>query len=295
MRTIGVDPARQIAQEATKTGVLTLPEFFSANLAQEIRKEYGPARIVAANNVFAHADNLADIIVGVNTLLAEDGVFVFEVSYLVDIVNNFLFDTVYHEHVSYHSITPLVRFFERLGMQLFDVERIPTKGGSIRGFAQRLQGRSRQVKPIVFELMDLEKAEGFIAPGVFRDFAKAIDLRKDALNGYLDHALAQGKLVAGYGASVTVTTLLWHFALTRKISFLLDDNPRKRGLYSPGCHIPVMPSAEIYIKRPDHVVILAWQYSNPIIAKHQKFLEEGGSFVIPLPELRIVEKQTASL
>ena len=137
MRVLGVDPAREIARQATKAGVPTLPEFFTSAMAPSIRAEHGPAAVVAANNVFAHADDLADIVKGVRELLADDGVFVFEVSYLADIVDKFLFDTVYHEHVSYHSISPLARFFERLSMQLFDVRRIDSKGGSIRGFAQR--------------------------------------------------------------------------------------------------------------------------------------------------------------
>jgi len=285
---VGVDPAQQIAAAATAKGILTLPEFFSSALADEIRSRHGPASVVAANNVFAHSDNLADIVRGIRTLLADDGVFVFENSYLVDIVDRFLFDTVYHEHVSYHSIAPLKTFFERLGMQLIDVQRIASKGGSIRGFAQRLPEGKRPVAPIVAELLAMESARGFGQPQVYREYAQAIDARKQALTRLLEGARAQGKTVAGYGASTTVTTLMWHFDLTDKIDFLADDNPRKEGLYSPGCHVPVVASKEIYSRRPDYVIILAWNYAQPIIDRHRRFLEEGGKFVVPLPDLRVV-------
>jgi SAM-dependent methyltransferase len=288
-KVVGVDPAQRIAAAATAKGIPTLPEFFSGALAEEIRSRHGAASLVTANNVFAHSDQLADIVRGIRTLLADDGVFVFEVSYLVDIVDRFLFDTVYHEHVSYHSIAPLKTFFERLGMQLIDVQRIASKGGSIRGFAQRLPEGKRPVAPVVAELVAMESARGFGQPQVYSEYARAIDARKQALTRLLDGARAQGKTVAGYGASTTVTTLMWHFGLTDKIDFLADDNPRKEGLYSPGCHVPVVASKEIYSRRPDYVIILAWNYAQPIIDRHRRFLEEGGKFVIPLPDLRVVE------
>jgi SAM-dependent methyltransferase len=288
LRVLGIDPARRIAEEATAKGVMTLPEFFSEKLAHSIRAQYGPAAVLAANNVFAHADNLADIVCGIRALLADDGVFVFEVSYLVDIVDRLLFDTIYHEHVSYHSIAPLKRFFERLGMQLFDVQRISSKGGSIRGFAQRLPEGKRPVAPIIGELLEIEARRGFMELEVYREFGEAIELRKAALIRVVDEVRAAGKRIAGYGASTTVTTLIWHFELTDQLEFLADDNPRKHGLFSPGCHIPVLPSDELYARKPDYVIILAWNFSAPIIKRHRRFLDEGGKFVIPLPELRIV-------
>jgi SAM-dependent methyltransferase len=287
-RVLGVDPARRIAEAATARGINTLSEFFDESIAKSILKEYGPASLVTANNVFAHADDLAEIVRGIHTLLGEDGVFVFEVSYLVDIVDRFVFDTVYHEHVSYHSIEPLTRFFESLNMELFDVQRISSKGGSIRCFAQRKPGGTHKVAPIVGELLKYEQSRGFGKLEIYRKYSDAISLHKANLNKLINELKATGKSIAGYGASTTVTTLLWHFELTDKLDFLADDNPLKQGLFSPGCHIPVLSSADLYVRHPDYVIILAWNYAEQIIKRHQRFIEEGGKFIIPLPELRII-------
>ena len=288
LKVLGVDPARRIAEEATARGIPTLPEFFGSKLAETLRKEHGPASIIAANNVFAHADNLAEIVQGIRTMLDDDGVFIFEVSYLPDIVDRFLFDTVYHEHVSYHSIVPLTRFFERLGMQLFDVQRINSKGGSIRGFAQRAPEGRHAVTSRVKELIAEENRRGFHQPAIYREYGAAIEARKAAVAKVVDEARARGKTVAGYGASTTVTTLMWHFDLTQKLEFLVDDNPFKHGLFAPKCHLPVLSSEELYTRRPDYVVILAWNFSDPIMKRHQRYVDEGGTFVIPLPELKVV-------
>ena len=294
MNVLGIDPAREIARQATQGGVPTLPEFFGSAVASSIRGEHGPASVIAANNVFAHADDLADIVNGVRDLLADDGIFVFEVSYLVDIIDKFLFDTVYHEHVSYHSVSPLARFFERLGMQLFDVQRIASKGGSIRGFAQRRAGGKRTQTAAVRDMIALEQQRGLGSLEPYRAYERRIGERKKALLDFLEKDSVRGALIAGYGASTTTTTLTWHFELTRKLAFLADDNPHKHGLFSPGVHVPVVPSEELYVRRPDYVIVLAWIYAEPIIKRHRRFLEEGGKFIIPLPELKVVGQPRAA-
>jgi SAM-dependent methyltransferase len=288
MRVLGIDPARDIAKMATDSGIETIPEFFNSKVAKRIRNDYGGAAVFCANNVFAHADNLTDVVIGIQDVLADDGIFVFEVSYLVDIVDNLLFDTVYHEHVSYHSVSPLSKFFKRMGMQLIDVQRIASKGGSIRGFAKRSPEGKHPVRSIVGQLIAIENSRGFDQISLYREYAIRIQQRKLALNEYLDSEIAQGKMIAGYGASTTTTTLMWHFDLTRKLAFVADDNPVKQGLYCPACHIPVVPSEELYVRRPDRVVILAWQYAAPIIRKHERFTKGGGKFVVPLPELVVI-------
>jgi len=295
MQVLGVDPASRIAKEATDRGIPTLPEFFTSSIAENIRKEHGAAKIVTANNVFAHADDLADIVKGIRLLLSDDGFFVFEVSYLLDIVDQFLFDTVYHEHVSYHSVLPLKKFFESIGMQLFEINRISSKGGSIRGVAQRIPEGKRDVQPIIGELSTIEVDRGLNKSEIFKKYSHAIEERKDVLNKFLDEAINEGKIIAGYGASTTVTTLMNHFLLTEKIKFLVDDNTEKHNTYSPASHIPVLPSDIIYEKKPDYIVILAWQYAEPIMKKHKRYIEGGGQFIIPLPEFVLINEHTLDI
>jgi len=287
LRVLGIDPASEIAKSATEAGVTTLPLFFTSNLGRKIRQEHGPAGFVTANNVFAHSDSLPDMADGIRELLAENGVFIFEVSYLVDILEKKLFDTVYHEHLCYHSIKPLVSFFQRHGMELFDVERLPTKGGSIRGFVQR-NGGPRKPTPIVSELLDLETRMGLSQIEVFKKFAADLNAIKTELLALVCKLKAEGKTIAGYGASATVTTLIYNFELGSFLSFLADDNPSRHGWYSPGWHIPVLPSQMLCERKPDYVIILAWQYAQPITKKNQKYAEAGGHFILPLPEVRVI-------
>jgi SAM-dependent methyltransferase len=288
MRVIGVDPAKSIAASATADGVKTLPEFFTSAVARGILAENGPASLMCANNVFAHADNIADIVKGIRSLLAPDGLFVFEVSYVPDIIDNFVFDTIYHEHVSHHALIPLERFFNGLDMTLFDVERVATKGGSIRGFAQPMSTGKRARTGRLVQMLDEEDRRGIQRPEIYRAFYQDIEKRKRAVLEYVDRALGEGKTVAGYGASTTTTTLLYHFELQTRLKFIVDDNPVKYGLYSPGAHLPVYPSSELYTMRPDVVVILAWQYAAAIVGKHAGFTEAGGKFLVPLPEMKLI-------
>jgi SAM-dependent methyltransferase len=286
MQVLGVDPAC-VARKAIEEGVPTINDFFTSSLAPGIRREHGPAALVTANNVFAHSDNLGDMLDGIREVLSNDGVFVFEVSYLPDIVDRFVFDTIYHEHVSYHSIEPLAAFFERHGLELFDVQRIGTKGGSIRGFAQMKSHGKRTVAPIVLQLITEERDRGFSKLAIYTEYAAQIERRKVAIADFVDAALKDGKMVAAYGASTTTTTLMWHFELERKLTFIADDNPTKYGLYAPACHIPVVPSDELYVRKPDVVVVLAWQYADPIVKRHHRFIDDGGTFVVPLPDLQV--------
>lgn len=284
---LGIDPARDIAAAATASGIETIPEFFTPELAGRIRRERGPATLVIANNVFAHADALGAIADGIRMVLASDGVFVSEVSYMVDIVEKMLFDTLYHEHLCYHAVRPFEHFFRLHGMRLFDVERIPTKGGSIRGFAQRDDGL-RPVAPVVGELMAMEERMQFGEAETFLAYAAKIDALKQGLLAHLAKLRGEGKTIAGYGASATVTTLLHHFDLGGKLDFIVDDNAVKQGTFSPGQHIPVLAPTALAERRPDYVVILAWAYAEPIVRKNQAYLAQGGHFIVPVPAVRVI-------
>lgn len=288
IRVLGVDPARDITRFANESGAPTIPEFFTHDLAKSIKKEHGAVTVVIANNVFAHADDLSDIVKGIYTLLEDDAIFVFEVSYLLDIIDIFLFDTVYHEHVSYHSIVPLNAFFKRHGMQLFNIERIGSKGGSIRCYVQKVSSGKHKVNPIVQQMESVEHKRGLLDKDIFVNFGHAIEQRKQKLLDFITSEIKDNKKLTGYGASTTVTTLIYHFELMEYIDFLVDDNPVKQNTFSPGCHIPVVSADELYSRKPDYILILAWQYAGVIIKNNQEYLENGGKFLIPLPDFRII-------
>lgn len=287
MRVLGVDPAREIAAAATASGIETINDFFSMELAGKIRSQHGPAQLLTANNVFAHADDLKGLLAGARSLLAPDGLYAFEVSYLADVYEKLLFDTIYHEHLAYHAVRPLTRFFKENGMELVDSQRIDPHGGSLRGLAQ-LSGGPRKVGDSVAELLAREEKLGLGNADTYRGYAARINDLKTRLQSMLQGFKSQGKTLAGFGAPAKATTLMYHFGLGPDlVEFIIDDSPLKQGLYSPGLHIPVLPSKTLYEKKPDHLLILAWNFADSIMAKHQAYQAAGGRFIVPLPELTL--------
>ena len=241
-----------------------------------------------ANNVFAHADDLHDIVKGIRTLLKLPGVFVFEVSYLVDVYEKTLFDTIYHEHVCYHSVKPLRDFFKANGMELIATQSVDTHGGSLRAMAQ-LAGGPHRVEPSVAEFIKREEALGLDKAATLKGFSAKISKLRDELHALLKKLKGEGKRVAAFGAPAKATTLMLHFGIGPEfVDFIVDDSPLKQGLYSPAFHIPVVPSAEIYNRKPDYLVILAWNFAEPIMAKHAKFRQDGGHFIIPVPTVQVI-------
>jgi SAM-dependent methyltransferase len=286
-RVLGIDPAKDIAANATAQGIETMPRFFTPALAQEIAGGRGKASVVTANNVFAHADDLLSIAQGIEQLLSPDGVFVFEVSYLVDVFEDVLFDTIYHEHMAYHAVGPLQQFFRRAGLELFAASRIPSHGGSLRGFVQ-LAGGPHQADGSVDELLAVERGLRLDSSETLKDFGARIDRLGKTFTGVLDDLIAQGKTIAGYGAPAKATTLLYHFGIEPgALQFIVDDSPLKQGLYSPGLHIPIVSSDALLEKKPDVLVILAWNFADQIMGKTAAFGENGGQFLIPVPEVRL--------
>jgi hypothetical protein len=286
-RVAGVDPAIEIAARASAAGVPTIAEYFTQSTAARIRQQFGPAALITANNVFAHSDQLPEMADAIGELLTSEGLFVFEVSYLLDIVHKMLFDTVYHEHLCYHSVRSLAAFFPRHGLELIDVERIPTKGGSLRGTVQ-VAGGSRAVSPQVRRLLEWEELTGLHSAETFRALGRRIEVAKGQFNAVLDRCRASGRVVAGYGASPTVTTLINQFDLVDRLDFLVDDNPVKQQTFVPGKRLPVYPPEAIYERDVDAIAVLAWNYASPIVAKHRRFVDGGGRFIVPLPQLQVI-------
>lgn len=289
MNVLGVEPASHIAAQATSTGVRTLDKFFSPTLAKEIIAEYGNAHVITSNNVFANIDDLVSWVSAVDELLANDGVYVFESFYLADVVKNMVFDFIYHEHLSAFSVKPIKMLFERAGLELVAVQHVPTKGGSLRYFVQRPMG------PLVNdgsveEFLALEEHMGLYKKETYVAFAEEINRLKEKMREFLSKAKSEGKSIAGFGASITGTTLIYHFEIGEYLDYLVDDNPAKQGRFSPGLHLPVLSTSALYERNPDCVVVLAWRFAEPFIKKNRAYLESGGSFAIPVPEFRIVDR-----
>ncbi len=291
MRVLGIDPARNIAAAANEAGIETLPEYYNFDLAQEVRRMRGPAQVVSANNVFAHTDLMGETADAVCHSLAEDGVFVFEVSYLLDVIQQGLLGTVFHEHLCYHSVRPLQRFLRAHGMELIDVERVPIQGGSIIGMAQRIGG-PRAVQPSVDATIALEDEYRLHEPQTLAKFSERVDAARSALSELTRQMQAEGATVAGFGAGRHSTLLIYHFGLAPVLKFLVDDSPDKQNLFSPGWHLPVLPSSSLAEQQPDYVLILAWMHAKPIIAKQRAYLESGGRFVTCYPTVEVVTRDT---
>lgn len=291
MDVLGIDPAPEAAKNARNSGIKTIQAYFNLGVAKKVKKEHGPSHIVTANNILANIDDLGGFIKGIKELLVPKGIFVFETGYLVDLIKGRLIDVIYHEHLTYFTAQSLQKLFVRHEMELIEAQHISSKGGSLRCFAQK-QGGPYQKSANIKELIDLEAKLAVDQLETYQQIESEINATKKEMLTYLRNLKKEGKSVAGYGASVGVTTLLYLFGLDEVLDFIVDDNPDRHNLFSPGHHIPVYPSSELYQRKPDCVVILAWRYKDPIMNKHAGYLEQGGEFIIPLPGFKIVNRNT---
>ena len=286
MRVLGIDPARATALKATAEGIETLPTFFTTQLAEEIRAKHGPAAVIISNNTYANLDDLEDPTNGIKRLLADDGLFVFETQHGADVINRMLIDTIYHEHQSYFLLGPMVPFFKRHGMELFASEHLTQKGGSIRGYVQ-LAGGPYKGDGSLDKTIAEETAADLKNSATYRGFVDRLKRMRTDLSTAIAAEKKAGKRIAGFGASVGTVTLINQFGLGHSLDMVFDDKPLADTLLGPGYKIPVMPSAAMYDKKPDIVVILAWRYAEPIMAKHKRFSESGGRFAVPWPNFSI--------
>ncbi len=286
---IGIEPAKKIATEAITNGIPTLIEFFSKDLSERILDKYHSVSVVTANNVFAHIDNPTDFLAGVKNLIKESkGIFIFEVSYLLDVIKDKLFDTIYHEHLDYHSIISFDRFFKRNGFEIINVEHVNSHGGSIRVCTQLIGGKFN-ISNSVLDFIKKEKEFGLDKIEIYYDFNRKINSLGKDLNNLLHTLKSQGKTIAGYGAPAKATTLMHHFGIgPDTISFIIDDSKWKQSLYSPGMHIPIVSKNFLKEKRVDYIIILAWNFASSIIENNTDFKSSGGKFIVPLPELKII-------
>jgi novobiocin biosynthesis protein NovU/D-mycarose 3-C-methyltransferase len=287
VRTLGVEPARNLAAESTASGIETVGEFFTHELAGRLRADHGPARAVVANNVLAHVDDPRSFLAGCRDLLADDGLLAIEVPYVGELLDRVEYDTVYHEHLSYFSIAALLRLGEAVGLAAVRIDRLPVHGGSLRVcFSRSQQGHGLEVQAQETD----ERSAGLAGADRYRQFAADVEESRAVLVAFLERLAAEGRLVAGYGAPAKGNTLLNYCRIdTRLLRYTVDKNPRKVGLFTPGAHLPVLDVSALSAieTTPDHVLILAWNLAEEIMQEQRAYRDRGGRFIIPVPRARV--------
>jgi len=279
---LGVDPADEIANEAAQNGIPTINSYMDQETAKKIFKDHGKASVITANNVYAHVDDLSGMTSAIKDVLAEDGIFVFEVSYFLDVVEKMLIGTIFHEHLCYHSVKAMSRFLKSQDMELIHVERGPEQGGSIVGYAQFSDG-AKEIQDSVAKLLKLEKERKLDRPETVRGMYEGLESVKTEVRNLISDLRENEQSIAGYGAARAGTTLLSYFDIGDQIDFLVDDNTSKHYKFSPGDKLEVFPTSDIYSKKPNYLLILAWLHADKIIQNHKRYLDEGGVFLRLFP------------
>ena len=284
---LGVEPARNIAEQAVRGGVPTITEFFGEQAAQTIRAERGPARVVIGTNVLAHVPDIIDFMRGAASLLDEEGIFVIEAPYLRDLVEAVAYDTIYHEHVSYLSVTALARIYPLAGLVLTHVERTPIHGGSLR-FVGRLAGAEPDES--VARFLAEEAALGYADGAALADFAERVHRLRLQIAATIRAVTARGSKLAAYGATAKGNTLLTTCNIDPGvIRYVVDRNPLKQGRLAPGSHVPVVGPDHLEREPVDVLLILAWNIADEVIEQQRWFADQGGRFLIPIPEPHFID------
>jgi len=286
---LGVEPATNIAKIAEQDGIPTLNVFFNEESSRMIAKKHGKPSVITATNVFAHVADLDGFMKGVVNLLDENGVFIFENAYLLDLVQHTEFDTIYHEHLCYYAIRPLIVLFNRFGLDIVDAKRIPIHGGSIRVFVKK-KGTTKSSQNVI-DLIALEKKNKLDDLKTYTKFADDVQKIRKELWTLLEKIKSEGKHIVGYGATAKSTTLLNYCRIgTDFIDYITDSTPLKQNKFSPGMHIPIKSPDVLREKRPDYILLLAWNFADEIIKKEQWFTEAGGHFIKPIPKPGIIKQ-----
>jgi len=287
---LGIEPAANVAEAARQKGVRTIVKFFGYATALEIAKEYGKPDLLLGNNVLAHVPDLNDFVSGMKALLGERGTLTMEFPHLYRLMQENQFDTIYHEHFSYFSLMTVEKVFAAHGLTLFDVEELPTHGGSLRIYARHTEDLTRPVSRRLVDLRERELSEGFATLEKYAGFTEQVLATKRDILRFLIEAKAAGKKIVGYGAPGKGNTLLNYCGIrTDFLDFTVDRNPYKQGKYTPGTHIPILAPEAIREARPDYIFILPWNLRDEIISSLDYVRAWGCRFVIPIPKIQVVD------
>lgn len=291
---IGVDPATNVVKLIDSKDFTVINDFFTEKLAVRIREKYGMLDAVLSSYSFAHIDDMVDIMKGIKSLLKDEGIFIFEIYYLGTLIDEMQYDMIYHEHMSYYSLKTLILFLKRFNMEIFDVKYIPgVRSGSVRFYAKNIGKRGEHITSAVTDMMQYEKDKEFHKIEIYLKFAEKVNVTKNQLLNLLDRLKSEGKTIIGYGASGRGTTIMNYCGIDGKyLDYIVDDAPAKQGFFTPGTHVPIKPwdfTAESQF--PDYIVLFAWAFTDEVIKKRRDYLKQGGKFIIPLPEVRIVSER----
>jgi SAM-dependent methyltransferase len=285
---LGVEPARNIAEHAMSKGIPTLNRFFGLAAVPDIRSEFGEAQVIIGNNVFAHVPTTNEFLTAIHGCLAPDGRAIFEFPHLLELLRHSEFDTIYHEHVFYFSLAAVSNLARRAGLQVFDVERYPVHGGSLRVFMQK--NPVHAITPNVPALLAEEEKAGLTSTHRYQEFTQEVEHLRGELVWLLRTLKASGKRIAAYGAPAKGNTLLNYCGIGADlIDFTVDRSPHKQGLLLPGSKIPILAPDALQQERPDYVVILPWNIADEIVSQQAAYAYQGGRFIVPVPRPRVLE------
>lgn len=293
VRAVGVDPATNVVNTIDSKDITVINDFFSEKLALVIRDQYGCFDALVSSYSFAHIDDMISVMNGVKLLLKKDGVFIFEVYYLGTLIDEMQYDMIYHEHMSYYSLKTLQLFLKQFDMEIFDIKFTPgVRSGAVRFYARKINERGGEKTDAVVNMAHYEQKKGFEKVEAFMDYAAKVQKTRTELLTVLDRLKRQGRTIIGYGASGRGTVIMNYCGIDgRYLDYVVDDAPAKHGFFTPGTHVPIKSwEATKDSSFPEYSLLFAWSFINEVKKRRADYLKQGGKFIVPLPEVKVVSE-----